>query len=174
GRIELAAAAKPGLLNAEIGPRRGQQGVEAVALRRRRAVGIQRFAQRHREALTDALRNRGDLDRAQFGVGGAGVTVGIERRPTAAGERDSERQPNEDRWPPGGMPAGRRRSRRARKTHSGHEIDDAVRHDDDFLRRTPGELMRDLRQSERRLFDIARRSIARQFDSAAKLAVYLY
>src|SRR5256714_10635912 len=38
GRIELAAAAKPGLLNAEIGPRRGQQGVEAVALRRPRAV----------------------------------------------------------------------------------------------------------------------------------------
>src|SRR5437763_15961290 len=72
------------------------------------------------------------------------------------------------------MPAGRRRSRRAREAHSGHEIDDAVRHDDDFLRRTPGELMRHLRQSERRLFDIARRGVAWQFDRAAKLAVYLY
>src|SRR5205085_12354309 len=29
GRIELAAAAKPGLLNAEIGPRRGQPGAGA-------------------------------------------------------------------------------------------------------------------------------------------------
>src|SRR5690349_5909725 len=83
-RIELAAAAEPGLLYAEIGPRRGQEGVEAVALRRRRAVGIKGFAQRHREALSNPLGDRADFDRAQFGIRGTRFTVGIERRPTAA------------------------------------------------------------------------------------------
>src|SRR5438876_746992 len=52
------------------------------------------------EALTNPLRDRGNLDRAQFGVGGAGVTVGIERRPTAAGERDgsAQRQHEQQAW----------------------------------------------------------------------------